>query len=370
MNKLHQQITKISASMIFIAAIMTSAPSLAESTTLNGVEISSTEGKGYDIVLNTDTATNVQTKEATSDKLVLDLKNTKVAKDANTVYKDADGIENVILKPKANNLEIEINGKEAGQSKVSLNNEIEKTPKNYENTVFVNLPMHSYAPVRDIEAEASESGLIWLLRSIKNSQSLRSLLSSANLGWILCFALMFGFLVMTNLKNRPQRKVNVKIGNDDNLDKENTLLKQALARKEGLIAEGLGSQTRTTISPKAVQLQPQRRTIQPQQPTAQRQNYGLRAYGNQPANASNNSFKIQSTPLQRDVLSAATGTTRKPMRVATATKQELREDVRKNEVRIDNVKFLESMAKIYERSGRSDLASGLANNIKRARTAR
>ncbi|MCQ2958419.1 MAG: hypothetical protein MJ180_05930, partial [Candidatus Gastranaerophilales bacterium] len=325
---------------------------------------------GYDIVLNTDTKTNVETKEATSDKLVLDLKNTKVAKDANTVYKDADGIENVILKPQANNLEIEINGKEAGESKVSLNNEVtEKAPKNYENTVFVNLPMHSYAPVKDTEAE-SESSLIWLLRSIKHSQTLRSLLTSANLGWILCFTLMFGFLIMTNLKNRPQRKVNVKISNNDNLDTDNTLLKQALARKEGLIAEGLGSQTRTTISPKAVQPQPQRRTIQSQQPTAQRQNYGLRAYGNQPANASNNSFKIQSTPLQRDVLSAATGTSRRPMRAATATKQELKEDMRKNEVRIDNVKFLESMAKIYERSGRSDLASGLANNIKRAKTNR
>ena len=38
------------------------------------------------------------------------------------------------------------------------------------------------------------------------------------------------------------------------------------------------------------------------------------------------------------------------------------------EVHIDNVKFLESMAKIYERSGRVDLANGLANNIKKAKT--
>jgi len=372
MIKLNRQITKISASMIFVAAILTSAPSFAESTTLNGVEISSSGEKGYDIVLNTDTETNVQTKETTSDKLVLDLKNTKVAKDANTVYKNADGIENVILKPKANNLEIEINGTEVGESKVSLNSEApkEKAQKDYSNTVFVNLPMHSYAPVKDTETEeAGESGLIWLLRSIKNSQSLRSLLSSGNLGWILCFALMFGFLVVTNLKNRPQKRVNVKISSNEPTDKDNTLLKQALARKEGLIAEGLGSQQtqprRTQITQKT-----QPRTIQPQ-PTAQKQNYGLRAYNNQQLPVSNNGFKIQSTPLQRDVLSAATASNRAPMRAAaTATKQQLKEDIRKNEVRIDNVKFLESMAKIYERSGRSDLASGLANNIKRAKKIR
>ena len=368
MTKLNRQITKISASMIFIAAILTSAPSLAENTTLNGVEISSSKDRGYEIVLNTDTATDVQTKEATSDKLVLDLKNTKMAKDANTVYKDADGIENVILKPKANNLEIEINGTEAGESKVVLNNEIKKAkaPKDYSNTVFVNNPLHSYAPVTS--EEESGLSLMLILRSIRHSQTLRSALSSSNLGWILCFTLMFGFLVVTNFKNRPQKRVNVKISSDETPNTDNTLLKQALARKEGLIAEGLGSQqTQPRIIDNKHKVQP--RNIQPQ-PTAQKQNYGLRAYNNQQLPASNSGFKIQSTPLQRDVLSAATASNRIALRGSAATTQQLKEDIRKNEVRIDNIKFLESMAKIYERSGRSDLASGLTKNIQRARKTR
>ena len=63
---------------------------------------------------------------------------------------------------------------------------------------------------------------------------------------------------------------------------------------------------------------------------------------------------------------------RRPVRAtaaaSTATVQEIKESTKKNEVHIDNVKFLESMAKIYERSGRVDLANGLANNIKKAKT--
>ena len=41
---------------------------------------------------------------------------------------------------------------------------------------------------------------------------------------------------------------------------------------------------------------------------------------------------------------------------------------KRDEIQIDNVKFLESMAKIYQKSGRTDLANGLVNNIKKAKT--
>ena len=100
MNKLHKKIATASSAMIFIATIITAMPTMAASnTTLNGVEISS-NSRGYDIVLNTDTATKIEKTISSSDKIILDLKNTKVAKDASTVYKNADGIENVVVRLK------------------------------------------------------------------------------------------------------------------------------------------------------------------------------------------------------------------------------------------------------------------------------
>ena len=353
MNKLHQEIKRLSSTMVFIAAIMASTQVLAEPATLSGLEISSSNSRGYDIVLNTDTQANVQKKSATTDTLVLDLKNTKVSKDTNTVYKNADGIEHVILKPEANNLQIEINGKSAGSSNVSINNDLAALPKDYNNTVFINKPLNTYAPVNNTEEELQSASVISLLKRIKNSPTLRSLLNSSNIGWITCFALMFGFLLMTNRKNQTRSQVNVKIGNKE--EDDNKILKAAMERKEGLIAEGLGTPRRTQLRPK-----PQD-TI-----SAQRANYGLRAY-NQPTGANTSSFKIQISPMQRESIPSAP---LKSLRATTATAQELREDIKKNEVHIDNVKFLESMAKIYERSGRVDLANGLANNIKKAKNIR
>jgi len=364
MNKLHKKIAMASSVMIFIAAIISAAPTLAADTTLNGVEISSSE-RGYDIVLNTDTATNIQKKSTSSDQIVLDLKNTKVAKDASTVYKNADGIENVILKPKANDLQIEINGTQAGESNVTINNEIPSTPKatkDYSNTVFINHPLNSYAPVNDDEtSEGSGLTLISLIKGIVNSESLRNLLTSPNSGWLVCLMLMMGFLLATHFKvnnaNKPQKQLKVKISNKKE-NVENQLLKSALERKEGLITERLGAPRRTQLQPKP-------------QVSAQRANYGLRAYNNPHTGTNANTFKSQQPALMPNTLNNnRMPMQNRPQRSSVATAQELKQDIKKNEVHIDNVKFLESMAKIYERSGRVDLANGLANNIKKAKTIR
>lgn len=356
MNKLQERITKVSSTMIFVATIFTGSQVLAAPATLNGVEISASNSRGYDIVLNTDNKTNIQKKSATSDTLILDLKNTKVSKDTNTVYKNADGIEHVILKPTANNLQIEINGKSAGSSTVALNSEIASLPQDYNNTVFLNKPLNAYAPIHEIEQESQAATGVSLLSRILNSPTLRNILTSNNFGWAVSFVLMFGFLIMTSRKNQSRSQVNVKIQNDD-LD--NKILKAALDRKEGLITEGQGAQRRTQLRPK------------PQDSlSAQQTNYGLKAY-NKPLGANTNSFKAEPSAMPSDLLGAATGAYRKPLRAtSTATAQELKEDIKRNEVHIDNVKFLESMAKIYERSGRVDLATGLANNIRKAKNIR
>lgn len=355
MNKLQERITKVSSTMIFVATIFTGSQVLAAPATLNGVEISASNSRGYDIVLNTDNKTNIQKKSATSDTLILDLKNTKVSKDTNTVYKNADGIEHVILKPTANNLQIEINGKSAGSSTVALNSEIASLPQDYNNTVFLNKPLNAYAPIHEIEQESQAATGVSLLSRILNSPTLRNILTSNNFGWAVSFVLMFGFLIMTSRKNQSRSQVNVKIQNDD-LD--NKILKAALDRKEGLITEGQGTR-RTQLRPK------------PQDSlSAQQTNYGLKAY-NKPLGANTNSFKAEPSAMPSDLLGAATGAYRKPLRAtSTATAQELKEDIKRNEVHIDNVKFLESMAKIYERSGRVDLATGLANNIRKAKNIR
>ncbi len=351
MNKSHKMVRRVSTALIFIAAVLTAPQVFAEPATLNGVEIKSANSRGYDIVLNTENAPEIQKKTSASDTIILDLKNTKVSKDTNTVYKNADGIEHVVLKPEANNVKIEISGEQAAASSVSVNNLLASV-EGYENTVFVNKPLNAYAPVHSLEEETA-TGAMGILSAIKNSPTLRSLLASQNLGWMMSFVLMFGFLIFTNLRGPKRSQLNVKINAQED---DNKILKAAMERREGLLgAEGVGTSRRRT------QLRPKPKDGL----SVQQANYGLKSYENQ--NASTSSFKIQNSPMNRDLLSSATAQNRRPMRETTATAQELRESTKRNEVHIDNVKFLESMARIYERSGRVDLANGLTNNIKKAK---
>ena len=353
MNKLQKRITTVSATAIFIATIFTGTQTLAQ-TTLNGVEISSSNNRGYDIVLNTDKGTKINQKTISQNSIELNLKDTKIAKNASTVYKNADGIEHILLKPKANNLKIEINGEQVGNSNVELATIVP------ENTVFINKPLKSYAPIHQIEEEevSSKISLIGILKNIKNSQTLRQLLDSSNLGWIVSFVLMFGLLIYTNNKNKKRNNIDLVLSNAE--DKENKILKAALERKEGLIAQGMGTKRTSLMQPK----------IQSQNTDLQKTNYGLRAYNNNQTVATNNlTARIQNTPLKNsdltNISNKSNNLTKKAL--STATLSQLRESKQKNEVHIDNVRFLESMAKIYEKSGRVDLANGLANNIKRAK---
>jgi len=370
MNKLHN-ITKLSSTLIFIATIFASSHAYAETATLNGVEISSSKNsRGYDIVLNTDTQATVQKNASTNDNLQLNLKNTKADKNINTVYKNANGIEHVILKPEANDLKIEINGEEAGNSNVKLNNDVASEDLN--NTVFINRPLNSYRPVKeDVAEETSGISIISLMKKIINSPSLNNLLHSPSLGWMVCIILMLGFFAMSNTKTRKTSSVNLTVS-DTVEDKENTLLKELLTKNSGLIAEGAGVQRNTQIRPKT---QPQN------QPTMQKTNYGLRAYNNQSDGINRKSFNSNSMPMPKDIFNTPI-TEEQPVAIpqrpvlarpaapVLTTRAELKESTKKNEVQIDNVKFLESMAKIYEKSGRVDLANGLANNIKKARSLR
>lgn len=353
MNKLQKKITTFSATAIFIATIFTGTQTLAQ-TTLNGVEISSSNNRGYDIVLNTDKNTKINQKTISQNSIELNLKDTKIAKNANTVYKNADGIEHILLKPKANNLKIEINGEQVGKSNIAL------APTINENTVFINKPLKSYTPIHQIEEEeiSQSISIVNILRNIKNSQTLRRLVDSSNLGWIVSFIMMFGLLLYTNNRNKKRNNIDLTLPSEE--DKENKILKAALERKEGLIAQGMGTRRTSLMQPKI-------------QPDLQKTNYGLRAYNNQSGTTNNLTTRIQNTPLKNSKITnipSSNNSSLSKKAFSTATLSELKESKQKNEVHIDNVRFLESMAKIYEKSGRVDLANGLANNIKRAKNKR
>ncbi|MDD3593373.1 MAG: AMIN domain-containing protein [Candidatus Gastranaerophilales bacterium] len=351
-------ISLCATSIVFLAV---SSACAYEKAILSGVEINPSENGSYAIVLNTDKNVAYEKKITSKNNIVIDLKDTIVSKNSNTVYNNAKGIEHVMLKSAdKGRLQIAIQGKNVSGSEVTLGETALNTvqeEKNYANTVFVNKPLNEYAPVYEEEAEdaAATATLAGMLNRLKNSNFIRSLITPSNFGWMMSFAIMFALLIASQLKTKTAKPVSIKIADEN--EKEEEIIRANLERRRGLIGSDMGTKQ---ILPKT---------------NVSSLNYGLRAYGNKnpfpetDARVSGLQRKNIRTQYDRSLVQRPSNLTRKSagLRTNSITQRALQEDIQKNTVHIDNVKFLESMAKIYEKSGRVDLANGLANNIKRAR---
>ncbi len=95
--------------------------------------------------------------------------------------------------------------------------------------------------------------------------------------------------------------------------------------------------------------------------------YGLNEYQNSQLPPGSKPSKAQKYPgVRRQQVQAQKSTVRKKVQQAENIPGKPKMTSRNSEsINIDNNKFLEKMAKIYEKSGRSDLAEGIQNNIKK-----
>ncbi len=94
--------------------------------------------------------------------------------------------------------------------------------------------------------------------------------------------------------------------------------------------------------------------------------YGLSEYQNSqlpPGNRSNRGKK--SIGGRKRQVQASKPSVRKPVQAEDKSEKSRVTDRESEKINIDNKKFLEKMATIYEKSGRSDLAEGIQNNIKK-----
>lgn len=322
---------------------------------LSGIEINpSQQTGGYNIVLNTDQNVTFEKTIKSNDNIEIDLKGAEVSKPLNTVYNNSTNIDHVLFKPTPDgNVQILLQGKNIAQSdiKIATNMLPSDVAKNAtpENTVFLNRPINTYAPVVPQDNEDATDGVY---NSMLSSFSLSNLLSKRNLGWLLSFVMLAIFLVSSIKRTKEKNSLNIKLS-EDLKEKEISLYSQ-LNKKRDSIGIGLGSNKYEEERPVAVH----------------KQAYGLKAYENSQINPQNRGLKTTSSLNSGRINPLANKTAvapkRKPVGQRTATIA-TKKDVQTAQVQIDSMKFLESMAKIYEKSGRVDLANGLQDNILKAK---
>ena len=262
-------------------------------------------------------------------------------------------VDTVMVEPAGNGISIFFQAENAAGASVSFDSLAPVMPKKAETqSVKLSNPIESYAPIyKEDMSQAKTSSLFQRLQKssavegIKDSVDEDTVSDTANKAF--SFGLV-GLLAFAVIRLFKRKEPDMKIGLSQSLtDREIEMYKGA---------QQIGSSH-----------------VAPEKPFTT-VNYGLNAYQRENRNPYESEAPIHNprlrnfvNPMQQQNIQ----TMSQPQRQATAVQQAVRKNttpvntapVNQSNPNIDNLKFLESMTAIYEKSGRHDLAQGLKASL-------
>ena len=342
--------------LLFLGMFLSMLSVMAEDNVLQSIEIVPVKDT-YNIVLVSDKAVDVKKTVKAPNQITLNMKDIRASKTLNTVYNNVSNVDTVMVEPAGNNgISIFFQAENAAGASVSFDSLAPVMPKKAETqNVKLSNPIESYAPIykEDMSQEKTSSLFKKLQQSSEGMIDEDTVSDTANKA--VSFGLV-GLLAFAVVRMFKRKEPDMKIG-----------LSQSLNDRE--IEMYRGSQP---IGSSYVNLEKPFTTV----------NYGLNAYQRENRNPYETEAPIHNPRLRNYVNPAFNQnvqTMPEPQRqsVQTAVKPTLKKNttpvntapVNQSNPNIDNLKFLESMTAIYEKSGRHDLAQGLKaslnkNNIK------
>lgn len=396
-----RSIVKITTKLSLFTLALCLTMSNVFANTLSQVEINSLES-GYGIVLKTDEAAQMKKIISSSDRMSIELKDVNAAEEINTVYNNVANIDNVTISPVSkNDIKITFKGKDIANSKISFESIKTNVPSSTllpEQSIKLSGPVSSYTPVYNPEdfaveevSQTSNPELNEVLTKMHITREMlltvkrytKAAMKKANAalhGDINLMTVAGVILVIGAFMLKPRRKQgSVKperiIGLSSNMQKNNI-------EREIDINRNLAGNMNLN-RPSGLNSVP-----------AAKAGYGMKAYQQSQKNpymsANNSASGISGIP-RRKPLNTSVPVKRPTMKAQPVTsasaplKQTLpkisqnkmnspiRPEVPKMRQRnastpsdLDSMKFLESITKIYEKSGRTDLAKGLKDNLRKA----
>ncbi len=352
--------------LLFVGMFLSMLSVFAEDNVLQTIEIEPVKDT-YNIVLVSDKAVDVKKEVQDSNKITLTMKDIRASKTLNTVYNNVSNVDTVMVEPQGNGISIFFQAENAADATVTFDSlaPVVNT-KNESKTLKLNNPIDSYAPIykEDYQTEKTSS----LFNKLKSSQAVNSIKETVDesdagdtANKIFSFGLvaLLGYFVMRLFKRKEPE---MKIG-----------LSQSLNEREINMYRGM----QPIASP----------YVTPEKPFTT-VNYGLNAYQREARNPYETEPQetqfhnprlrnyVNPQPIQNGVQNTITAPIPPQAPTAVAQPQVKKHTtpvntapVNQSNPNIDNLKFLESMTAIYEKSGRHDLARGLKaslnkNNIK------
>lgn len=358
---------------LVIASVCVSNKVLASDNVLQAIQVNGVKDS-YNIVLKSDDVAELKKTVQAPNKMIINLKGIRASKTINTIYNNTSSVDSVVVEPiNDDTVKILVQGQNVANAEINF--DTLKTPLGVlgnstaqnkpSGEVVLSNPMSSYKPVYNDNMDEEDTGFSF-------GAFLTKLLKSKKIGGLLTCA-GIAMLVTTGLKTIKGKDNEIKVGLTQSLNQNAINQQRELdLYRGGLNLSGRFNGINTEISDEISNISPSSIGISPSTASA---NYGVRAYQQgtrspyvtseiqrpRPA-AATAKPAINAQPMANIALkSTMQSTMQKPATNATSTAS------RPKTANIDSMKFLESMTKIYEKNGRSDLAQGLKTNMKKAK---
>lgn len=380
----------LSALMILTFTALSANAAQQKENVLNAIQIDSLKST-YNIILNTASEVDVKRTIQSSDNMILTLRNIKPAKSLNTVYKNAAEVDSIMVEPiGSDDLNIIIKAKNISNSAVNVEPEEtveavnsnsvimpKKHKKSKKESIVLAAPIDSYMPVYNEDEEENTEETNFAMSGILGK--IKNILSQGNNSNIITTGLI-GLILFCGIKLFKKDETETAIGLTQSLkEREKDLYRTSLQNTNGLSGQ-------ISLTPQV----PAASLALPQEPVAHHNNvknnvninsgYGLRAYKSNLRNPymscdnvmQNMQAKPKATQTPQPRVMSTVGSRVNNLqannsRINLNISRPVSNTNATTAANIDSMKFLESMTKIYEKNGRSDLAQGLKAGMLKAR---
>ena len=360
-------------------------PTLAQENIISSVVISKSKEKpnAYELSIDSTEAVDYKANIDEEGDIYFDLKNSTVAEDAGTIYDDVSNIDNVVIKQLNNNkVRIYVKGKNARNTELVFVNSLFDTSKETSKKVIINRPINEYQPTNRLNDLDDEEIQDWNDNSFNFAYLLVELLSSlkkGSTGIVLIFLTLLGLgaIIIKNLAlkisqdKEPLIGLNTtKINNNDLRSVSNRMeaLKNAqdeLNKAHQKYQSYLQNKYKDNYKEKAkpVNIDAIKKGIALNQYQKSTQNPYLdqeviKINKDFTSSIPQGNFQIPPRPKKPAQINTSPYIQRKNNKI---------DYIPKTNEKSSSTKFLESVTKIYEQSGRKDLANGLKNSISKAK---
>jgi len=355
-------------------SLLGNSKALASDNVLQAIQIDGVKDS-YKIVLRSDDSAELRKTIQAPNKMILDLKGIRASKSINTIYNNTASVDSIVVEPTGpDSVKILIQADNVNAADVQF--DTLKTPlgvlgktaeQQNADKLVLSKPMQSYTPVygTEIDEEADNSGFsLPSFLSGESGNQIKKILKNEKISWMVAFGLL-AIIIISGIKSIKGKDSDIKIG-----------LSQGFKERELDLYRGMGNQIAGSPMSLRQNNQPQPHQSQPQAPNfAAGANYGLKAY----QNGTRNPYVSSEAPRPRPVAAPKqTFPAPQPLKNTVASGTQNAVNPAQSPIQrpvapanrttnIDSMKFLESMTKIYEKNGRTDLAQGLKTNMQKAK---